>query len=439
MDCRFGLRAFVGALACLIALFVAGCRDNPPVTQRPDTGSMCRTCTVNAECNGDGICVGGCCQSVTNCGMDQECMDEGKVCHSTREFCVECDGRPGQCPSGKTCQFDYTCVDIASNPDAGPSDAAMCSGNCADRSECAGELVCKNNACCPPPSRCRSPLDCPASRPECNGATGQCFGGGAGCFGDPECETEPGCAGGACFCDIPGNPPAPPGVCRAKPDECSSDMDCFVGGVYMNKYCLLSASPNTCEDSRACTNDTECSSLGLVCDTSVGNPTSGHCINGMPCPTGNECNPTTQICTGGQCVPKNCVNTPSLCAGTEVCNTTTLMCMPAGGCANDTECQTGFYCNLTSTPGTCAPGCRGPADCPNGVCNAAHMCEVATGGVCGPCLTDAECPAGSSCQDVLGMMGVKKCYEACNVFSSPPVDCMLNPNATCIILRCSCL
>ena len=433
MDCTVKSWSSWAFALCLGALFV-GCRDQggTPVN-RNDSGVTIRTCTTSSECNGEGVCVAGVCTQVTNCDDDTECSADGKICHQSRKFCVECDGRAGQCGAGKTCQFDFTCVDIASNPDAGPADAAACTGTCTDRTQCANDLVCKVGACCPPPSRCRSPEDCPTDRPECNGATGQCFGGGAGCFNDPDCESRPGCAGGACTCDIQG---APPGVCRARPDECQADQDCWTGGTFNQKYCLISSSPKTCQNTVACTGDTQCAALGLVCDTQAGSPSNGYCINGVPCPLGTECTPT-QICETGRCVSKNCINTPSLCAINEICNTTTLTCQPAGGCASDTECQAGYYCNLTSNPGTCAPGCRDAADCPGGVCNAAHTCEFATGGLCGSCATDAECPAGATCRELVTSPGTKKCYESCNAITGQ--DCVLNPAAACIILICSCL
>ncbi|MCB9648561.1 MAG: hypothetical protein H6730_18460 [Deltaproteobacteria bacterium] len=425
------LSLVLGPLLLLLAL-ASGCRNagggtNNP-TNRPDAGgSTTLTCTQTSDCGGAGVCVAGLCQSVKSCQMDSDCASDGKVCHASRFYCVECDGRPGQCAAGSTCQSDFTCA-VLTAPDAGVS---PCSGTCADRSECGQDEVCSaDGECCPPPSRCRSPNDCPASQPECNGATGQCFGG-AGCFQDADCEQETACTGGRCFCDIQG---APPGTCRQRPDECQTDADCFDNGTFIQKFCTVANPPKRCADAPSCSTDNDCSSYGLVCDTAAGSPSMGYCQNGLPCTVGgNEC-PVGQTCVNNVCVGENCLNKPSLCTANETCDPVTAMCVPnnTGTCTQDTDCQAGYYCNTSSS--TCQVGCRDNTECPGGVCNAAHQCEYPMGQFCGPCTTDADCPGGARC--VNNPFTGNTCYEQCSTILMQPCS---DPNASCIFGNCSCL
>lgn len=422
-------------LVLAAALLATACRDQPPSFGNRDAtaGADVTTCSRREDCGGLGICVNGLCEAVTPCQNDNECTAQGKVCHSTRGYCVECDGRhAGECQQGYTCQFDFTCAPLGGPSDGGVSDAGQCSGQCADRTECGAGLVCRNNSCCPPPARCQSINDCPANRPECNGATGECFGGDS-CTNDNECANKPGCEGGACFCDQPGA--GQPGECRARPDECQNDQDCYANGMYDGKFCSVQASPRLCLPAPNCTSDAQCSSSGLVCDLNAGSPSNGRCVNGTPCPNGNECNPTTQVCTGGVCAAKNCINTPNFCMANETCDQATGACVPVqmGNCTTDTQCQSGFYCNTTTN--MCTAGCRDSSECSGGVCDANHRCVQPTGSVCGPCTTNNDCPMGTEClmhsfrQEML-------CYERCNAFQG--VDCMINPMAACFITRCAC-
>ncbi len=421
-------------LMILLSGAAVGCRNAGDIgtnngTQPPaDAGPTTTTCTKTVDCGGTGVCVGGICQSVMSCQMDDECAGGGQVCHNARFYCVECDGRPGQCAAGQTCQADFTCVAISTGtPDAGMNE---CSGTCTDRDGCAVDQVCSaGGECCPPPNRCRSPNDCPASAPMCNGATGQCFGG-SGCFQDGDCEMESACTGGRCFCDIVG---APPGVCRQRPDECQGDMDCWDMGAFVNKFCTTATPPKRCIDAPTCAGDADCISFGLVCDNQPGSPSMGYCQNGMPCPMGNEC-VSGQVCQAGVCVGENCQNTPSLCSGTDTCDPVTLMCVPAtgGSCTLDSECQAGYYCNTSAS--TCEVGCRDNTECTGGICNASHMCEYPSGQFCGPCMTDMDCAAGATCYD--SPITGKSCRESCsNLLMQPCSD----PSKTCFFGKCSCL
>jgi hypothetical protein len=307
----------------------------------------------------------------------------------------------------------------------------MCSGSCTTRADCGQDQVCSAaGSCCPPPSRCRSPDDCPASQPECNGASGQCFGG-SGCFQDADCETEAACTGGRCFCDIQG---APPGTCRQRPDECQADADCFVNGAFAAKFCTVANPPKRCADAPSCARDADCASFGLVCDTMAGSPSMGFCQNGQACTAGGgEC-PQGRICQNNVCVAQTCVNTPSLCGANETCDPVTAMCVPnnTGTCTQDSECQAGYYCDTSSS--TCRVGCRDNSECPGGICNASHQCEFPMGQFCGPCATDTDCPGGGRCVDVLGTGG--KCYEQCSSLLMQPCS---DPNDACIFGNCSCL
>lgn len=426
--------------ALLFALAAAhACRDQPPAfnngNEDAGNGVDPTPCSRREDCGGLGICVGGVCEAVQPCQSDDQCTAEGKVCHTTRGYCVQCDGRhAGECPIGQTCQFDFTCVAIGGGNDGGTTDAGSCSGACGDRTMCGADQVCRNGSCCAPPPRCVSPNDCPSTRPECNGATGECFGGDS-CTRDDDCENKPGCAGGACHCDAPAA--GQPGECRARPDACQNDQECYAGGMYDGKFCSLMQSPRLCLAAPSCTTDTECANAGLVCDLTMGSPSYQRCINGTPCPNGNECNPTTQLCSGGMCVAKNCLNTPGFCdAQTELCDQTTGACTPmqSSNCTDNSQCQAGFWCNTAQN--RCEPGCRDSTECSGGVCNASHRCEQPTGSVCGACASNADCPAGTECRENT-FTGAMLCYESCNAFTGQ--GCTLNPSAMCIILRCACI
>lgn len=422
------------AFALGVLGLLAACRDTPPdIGGKPDSGNtMTMTCSRREDCGGSGICVAGICERVVPCtpGNDSQCTASGKVCHQTRGYCVACDGREGQCGAGLTCQFDFTCVPLGGN-DAGVADGGSCGGSCTDRTMCGNDQVCRGNMCCAPPARCSSADQCPQSRPLCNGATGECFGGDS-CTTDGQCDTKPGCSPGTCFCDAPGA--GQPGECKPRPNACNNDQECFQNGQYVGKYCTIASTPHQCNDAPNCTRDQDCSAAGLVCDLGAGNPSMGRCINGMACPTGNEC-PQTQTCQAQVCVAKNCINTPNFCnAATETCNAATGQCVPtaSGSCQTDGECPAGNYCDTAVN--RCALGCRVANDCGGAVCNAAHRCEQGMGTLCGPCMTDADCPARTKCMTNAFTMA-KVCYETCTFGGS----CTLNPNSTCLINKCLCI
>ena len=412
--------------ALLVSLFAVACRgQGGTFTPKEDAGETMLPCSTTADCGGQGICVAGLCQQVRSCQDDDDCASEGKVCHTNRFYCVECDGQHAdECPANFTCQYDFTCVMVGGGgTDAGTS---MCSGNCTDRTECGPDNVCKDGACCPPPTRCFSPNDCPVSQPECNGATGECFGG-SGCFNDMDCDDEPGCGGGICRCDIG---MAPPGNCVLRDNECDTDDDCRMNGAYVGLFCTINATPRRCLTAPDCTSDAQCVSEGLICDLAPGSDSNGKCVNGMPCtPGGMECNPTTQICDPMSmvCVGQNCINTPTLCMPDETCDPATGQCVQSG-CMVDTDCNTGFWCNTAQ--GMCQPGCRDNSDCgAGGVCDANHQCQTMTG-VCGACMDDADCPAGTRCVDATMM-----CHETCSMAGGMPCS---DPNRQCIFGNCSC-
>ncbi|MBI4822445.1 MAG: hypothetical protein HY791_39660 [Deltaproteobacteria bacterium] len=398
-------------LAPLLSLACFACRDSPPTTgdkPKADTGTTGPTlCSTTTDCGGLGICVAGVCEAVTPCSADSECQNA--VCHTTRGYCVQCDGRhPNECQAGQTCQYDFTCVAIG-GPDAGPGDGGTCSGTCATKAECGGEQVCKNGACCAPPPRCFTADDCPANSPECNGADGRCFGSMT-CATDNECLGFPGCSAGGCYCDSP-----PTGVCRVRENECAIDADC----QDTTKVCTPST-PRRCVTAQTCTNDTQCQAEGLICDQA-----SGRCKNGQPCPNGNECTPGTQACVGGVCVPRTCLNDPTLCATGQVCNASGQCVTSADTCTSDAQCSSGYYCDTTAS--RCAVGCRSSTDCGGGTCDAAHRCQ-GQGTVCGDCMTDAECPAGSACTQ-------GKCRQQC----AAPEECSPLPFCGLITHSCLCL
>ena len=383
-------------------------------------------CTMNSDCPPANLCSDGFCEPVIGCNVDDDCAAVGKVCHSTRGFCVECDGKhENECPMGQTCQFDFTCVG-AGGSDGGVGDASTCSGTCSTRDDCDTGLVCSGNSCCPPPARCVTADDCPANSPECNAATGLCFGGDS-CLSDQDCVDKPGCPGSLCACDQVSA--GQPGTCRPRSDECQSDQDCLNMGAYDGKYCAVRAQPKTCLEAPTCTEEIDCAQFLLVCDQMMGSASQGRCVNGAACPMGNEC-PANQTCQDGQCVGQNCINTPNLCGMGENCNTQTGRCEMGGNtsCTDNSDCPQGQYCNTSAN--VCLPGCRDNSDCPMGaICDANNQCVQQPGGYCGPCQTDADCPGGLSC----GLIS-QQCKQRCQSAS----DCTFDPSASCTFFFCSC-
>ncbi len=407
-------------LTALLALSASSCRDGTGVfVPQPDASTGPLTCSSTADCGGVGICVAGLCQEVRSCTVDDECASDNKVCHTNRFYCVECDGtHPGECPMGQTCQFDFTCVPIGGGMDAGTSTTTACSGNCTDRGECGPDQVCKDSQCCPPPPRCASPQDCPSSAPQCNGATGQCFGGQS-CILDTDCDNMGGCAPGTCRCD---GMNGQPGSCVLRDNECDEDSDCLMSG----QFCAKLQTPRLCLMAPLCMGDAQCANQGLVCDTNA-----GHCVNGMACSQGSGC-PGNQVCINDVCTAQSCVTNPGLCNAMETCDQATGTCIPAqgGSCTTDNDCQAGFYCETMIAQPECRVGCRDNADCSGGVCNAAHQCEFPMGGICGPCTTDMDCPAGTTCGMLSG-----KCVETCNPISGGGCS---DPMTDCILFICPC-
>ena len=146
---------------------------------------------------------------------------------------------------------------------------------------------------------------------------------------------------------------------------------------------------------------------------------------------GNECG-AGQVCVNMVCISQNCVNTPSLCGMDEVCDPGTGMCRPmqGGACMVDTECQAGFYCNTRVSPSRCEAGCRDNNDCPGGVCDANHQCQFPMGGICGPCMTDMDCTAGTRCISVTG-----QCHETCSTVTG---QMCTDAARQCLFGICSC-
>ncbi|MGZ3449109.1 MAG: FG-GAP repeat protein [Polyangiales bacterium] len=116
---------------------------------------------------------------------------------------------------------------------------------------------------------------------------------------------------------------------------------------------------------------------------------SAHCVDGVCCDTTctascSACNLTGKV---GACSP-----TDGAPVGARTC-TPSKFCK-AGACSSDcaaeSDCVSGYFCDLASTPGTCksksgAGTCKDAKECATGFCVDGHCCDRACEGQCEAC------------------------------------------------------
>lgn len=125
-----------------------------------------------------------------------------------------------------------------------------------------------------------------------------------------------------------------------------------------------------------CKADTECVSIGGVCETF--SKLCVRCNKSADCPTGGHC-------LGNRCETFTPCASKSECQGGLVCDTTRGVCAQ---CVTDTDCGTGKACNNHSCVDVLT--CKDNGDCPTKICDTANN-------VCLDCLVDSHCGTGKKC------------------------------------------
>ncbi len=162
-----------------------------------------------------------------------------------------------------------------------------------------------------------------------------------GCKTDTDCPLSYYCKNAKCE-KVPTTPPS----------GCKKDADCVKPNV-CDKVSAMCVPPST-TPTGGCKSNSDCTPPNL-CDTKSGKclpPTGKGCdpVEGLDCPTG-------EVCVGRQCVK-----------------------LPTGGCTNNSQCPSGFYCkNGLCVPNGTPPsggGCTKTSQCPSG--------QVCVNGKCVP-------------------------------------------------------
>jgi len=371
-----------------------------------------QTCGANGDCT-SGLCVDGyCCNS--NCGASCEACDvTGSLgtCarvtgapHGTRTDCglYACQGSVNTCPT--TCSSDAgcaagnycsgtTCVPKEPNGSTCPTGARECaSGNCVDG-------VCCNSSCTAGCQAC-----------DVSGSVGTCTTVSGAPHGTRTCG-EYLCPGGVTTC----------------PSSCTADGAC-VSGYYCNGTSCVAKEPN-----------------GSTCPTGAHECTSNNCVDGVCC--NSSCTSTCQACDVTSSVG-TCTNVTGLPHGTRgncgtyVCQGSTTAC--PSGCASESGCSTGNYCNGTSCVAKKANGSTCPTgahecssnNCVDGVCcNSAcgSQCEACdVGGSVGTCVAVAGAPHGTRTV----CPGTGACQANCDGVDK--TKCGTFPNSSTICAAASC-
>jgi hypothetical protein len=338
------------------------------------------TCNNSGECT-SGFCVDGyCCNSGCTDGCNA-CNLSGSLgtCsvspmgNSGNPSCMPyvCDGMLQTCPSGCSSDTDCSTGNYCNGTSCVPkqSNGATCiganecsSGNCVDG-------YCCNGAC---GSACDA----------CNlsGNEGLCSLMSAGTPGSPSCMPY--------VCD---------GLGAGCPVNCSNDSQCTSGNFCASGACV----PKKANGS-GCTGANEC--------------TGGICADGFCCNTacGGDCDACNLSGSLGTCTVSPIGDTGSPSCSPYVCDGMLTSC--PNGCVNNSDCASGFVCdinNLCVLGGGCGPG---TADCDM---NSGNGCECNTTICCGSnCESQHQNGLGQTFIDcvALGTHDVTQANKAANAW-----------------------
>jgi hypothetical protein len=231
---------------------------------------------------------------------------------------------------------------------------------------------------------------------------------GAACKTDDDCEADPQCDGGACFCLG--------GVCTDQGRLCSTNQPCPAGQFCCGGSCSPTLCCNAdadcqdgfCDNGTCRTGDRPACSDALPCTSGRCLGTVGQCVE---CIYDDDCEESESlVCSaehqcvgqGGGCTPAGCAADGLVCApewgrcracvsslecGERVCDDG--LCGP---CSDTPSCGLGRVCDegrCIMDPGT---PCNTNADCGDQVCNPlADRCE--------PCKASIDCGVGRTCDN----------------------------------------
>ena len=332
--------------------------------------NQAQTCQ-SGLCSQDGTCIqSGTCRVDSDCVPDWFCDRSGSVATCVTRL-------PAGSPIPSDGYHDGTC------PNSGLT-AVCASGRCSIASDL---CVVPNGTSCTAPEQCDSGV-C-GSNSLCGVADGDgpCMAGGP----DPICQSGVCAGGGTCL---------PSGGCTLDSD-CSS-----AGGFCSNGLCLptLPAGtpiPNDPEHAGACD-----PTIGAaVCASGLCNQSSDTCAaaTGGSCAVPAQC--VSNVCgPNGQCGLPNgsgpcTVGDQAVTCQSGSCSPNSLTCIAPGGCGDDDDCGSLFYCDGGSY--TCAMVLSDGTPLPNdglhdGTCNNANA-RACSSAACNPTSDSCAAQNGANC------------------------------------------
>ena len=320
------------------------------------------------------------------------------LCNATQATCAAVNG--SACDAANDCVTNACGSDSLCGYASGGSCTAQTASVC--RSSCGDSGVCLPPGGCDSDSGCASAQHCDVATLGCvadliNGAPipadhGTC-GGGAGSAGNAVAA----CLSGHCN--------AGSNTCAAvNGDACSTAAGCESGVCGSDAKCGHPSGEGTCSDATKATvcRSQQCSAHGSVCV-----PAANSCWLDTDCASGEFCHRSTFTCTAkiaaGEALPADnlhdaCLASVNSACITGICNTATSTCAKANSesCAAADECETNVCdgdgkCGYASGGGTCVAGGAAP-QCRSGVCGNTNVC-IPTGG----CAADSDCESGEYC------------------------------------------